>query len=78
MLYWIARHGPLLMAVGVLAGLAVPPLAALFHPLLVPTLMLPLTLAYLNWIVIPLEESRLSEVFPVVYDDYRARVRRWI
>ncbi|HZQ60307.1 MAG TPA: hypothetical protein VFC24_03100 [Casimicrobiaceae bacterium] len=48
LLTWIARHGPLLMAVGVLLGIAAPPLAALLHPLLVPTLMLPLTLALLR------------------------------
>jgi protein-S-isoprenylcysteine O-methyltransferase Ste14 len=43
-----------------------------------PVVLLPLTLAYVNWIVIPLEESRLSEVFPAEYTGYRARVRRWI
>jgi len=43
-----------------------------------PLVLLPLTLAYVNWIVIPLEESRLSEVFPAEYTEYRARVRRWI
>ena len=43
-----------------------------------PPLLLPLTLAYLNWVVIPVEESRLREVFGAAYDAYRARVRRWI
>ena len=43
-----------------------------------PVILLPLTLAYLNWIVIPLEEARLTEVFQDEYDRYRARVRRWI
>jgi protein-S-isoprenylcysteine O-methyltransferase Ste14 len=43
-----------------------------------PALLLPLTIAYLNWIVIPVEEARLLEIFPVEYDDYRARVRRWM
>jgi protein-S-isoprenylcysteine O-methyltransferase Ste14 len=43
-----------------------------------PVVLLPLTLAYLNGIVIPLEESRLSEVFAGAYDEYRARVRRWL
>jgi len=39
------------MAVGVLLGLAVPPLATLAKPLLVPTLLIPLTLALvrLDW-----------------------------
>ena len=43
-----------------------------------PPLVLPLTLAYLNWIVIPVEEARLHEVFGAAYDAYRARVRRWL
>jgi protein-S-isoprenylcysteine O-methyltransferase Ste14 len=43
-----------------------------------PVVLLPLTLAYVNWIVIPLEEARLREVFPVAYDAYCATVRRWI
>ena len=43
-----------------------------------PVLLLPLTLAYLQWIVIPLEESRLVEVFAGEYERYRARVRRWL
>jgi protein-S-isoprenylcysteine O-methyltransferase Ste14 len=43
-----------------------------------PILFLPLTVAYLNWIVIPVEEARLTEAFGTVYEQYRARVRRWI
>jgi protein-S-isoprenylcysteine O-methyltransferase Ste14 len=43
-----------------------------------PVVLLPLVLAYVNWIVIPLEESRLSEVFGAEYAQYQARVRRWI
>jgi protein-S-isoprenylcysteine O-methyltransferase Ste14 len=43
-----------------------------------PLLLLPLTLAYVNWTVIPLEETRLEEVFPAEYADYRSSVRRWI
>jgi protein-S-isoprenylcysteine O-methyltransferase Ste14 len=43
-----------------------------------PVLILPLTVAYLNWIVIPIEEARLLEVFDGVYEKYRASVRRWI
>jgi len=43
-----------------------------------PVLLLPLTLAYLNWIVIPVEEARLKEVFQDIYEQYRSRVRRWI
>ena len=43
-----------------------------------PLLFLPLTVAYLNWVVIPVEEARLEEVFGVDYEQYRARVRRWV
>jgi hypothetical protein len=43
-----------------------------------PVALLPLVLAYLNWIVIPVEEAKLSQVFGEAYETYRARVRRWI
>jgi protein-S-isoprenylcysteine O-methyltransferase Ste14 len=43
-----------------------------------PVALLPLTLAYVHWIVIPLEESRLHEVFGADYDRYRATVGRWL
>ena len=43
-----------------------------------PVLVLPLTVAYLNWTVIPVEEAKLEEVFPDEYEQYRSRVRRWI
>jgi protein-S-isoprenylcysteine O-methyltransferase Ste14 len=43
-----------------------------------PVILLPLTVAYVNWIVIPLEESKLREVFSEEYDRYRMRVRRWL
>jgi len=43
-----------------------------------PLVLLPLVIAYVNWIVIPLEESKLAEVFGIEYDAYRARVRRWL
>jgi protein-S-isoprenylcysteine O-methyltransferase Ste14 len=42
-----------------------------------PATLLPLTIAYVNWTVIPLEESRLEDVFADRYRDYRSRVRRW-
>ena len=43
-----------------------------------PVLLLPLTLAYVNWTVIPVEEKKLREVFAEEYERYRAKVRRWI
>jgi protein-S-isoprenylcysteine O-methyltransferase Ste14 len=43
-----------------------------------PLILLPVVVAYVNWIVIPLEESKLSEVFGAEYDAYRSRVRRWL
>jgi protein-S-isoprenylcysteine O-methyltransferase Ste14 len=43
-----------------------------------PLVLLPLTVAYVHWIVIPVEEARLMEVFPKEYEEYRSRVRRWI
>ena len=43
-----------------------------------PALLLPLIVGYLNWIVIPVEESKLTEVFAEEYDRYRAKVRRWV
>jgi protein-S-isoprenylcysteine O-methyltransferase Ste14 len=45
---------------------------------LAPLLLLPLVIAYLNWIVIPLEESTLGRVFGAQYERYRSRVRRWL
>ncbi|HVF63812.1 MAG TPA: hypothetical protein VNE58_07455 [Casimicrobiaceae bacterium] len=51
MLKYLGRHATLFMAGGVLLGLVVPPLAALAKPLLIPTLLIPLTLALvrLDW-----------------------------
>ena len=43
-----------------------------------PLVLLPLTVAYVNGIVIPLEEARLKDVFLDEYEEYRSRVRRWI
>ena len=43
-----------------------------------PLVVLPLVLAYLQWVVIPLEESRLRESFGAEYVAYCRRVRRWI
>jgi protein-S-isoprenylcysteine O-methyltransferase Ste14 len=35
-------------------------------------------LAYVNWVVIPVEQARLTEVFDAEYAEYRRRVRRWL
>lgn len=43
-----------------------------------PLALLPVVLAYLNWTVVPVEESRLQETFGTVYEEYCGRVRRWI
>jgi len=43
-----------------------------------PAILLPLTIAYVNWTVIPVEEAKLEEVFPDAYRQYRSSVRRWI
>jgi protein-S-isoprenylcysteine O-methyltransferase Ste14 len=43
-----------------------------------PLAVLLLTVAYLNWIVIPVEEARLQEEFGSAYELYRASVRRWL
>ena len=43
-----------------------------------PLATLALTVAYLQWIVIPVEEKKLSEAFGRAYAGYRARVGRWL
>jgi protein-S-isoprenylcysteine O-methyltransferase Ste14 len=45
---------------------------------LAPIITLLLVIAYVNWIVIPVEESRLRETFGESYVDYCSRVRRWL
>jgi protein-S-isoprenylcysteine O-methyltransferase Ste14 len=45
---------------------------------LVPVLLLPLVVAYLDGTVIPVEETRLTEAFGPRYDAYRAEVGRWL
>ena len=43
-----------------------------------PAILLPLTILYVNWVVIPLEQLRLTEAFGEDYTQYRASVRRWL
>jgi protein-S-isoprenylcysteine O-methyltransferase Ste14 len=43
-----------------------------------PLALLFLTVAYVNWVVIPVEEAKLKEVFGDEYERYQASVRRWV
>jgi len=43
-----------------------------------PAALLPFVLVYVNWIVIPVEQARLTEVFGAAYVTYQGRVRRWL
>jgi protein-S-isoprenylcysteine O-methyltransferase Ste14 len=43
-----------------------------------PTLALPFVLLYLNFVVIPVEESRLGATFGEPYAKYQQTVRRWL
>ena len=43
-----------------------------------PMIVLPLVLAYVNWVVIPLEQRKLGEAFGEEYVRYQTRVRRWL
>ena len=42
-----------------------------------PVVLLPFTVAYIDWTVIPVEEAKLEEAFPDEYKQYRLQVRRW-
>lgn len=50
--------------------------AAILHQI-VPVVLLPMTIAYLNRVVIPVEEDRLHAVFGAEYEQYQNDVRRW-
>jgi len=43
-----------------------------------PVIVLPLLLAYINFVVIPVEENNLRGVFGDDYQKYGARVGRWL
>jgi protein-S-isoprenylcysteine O-methyltransferase Ste14 len=43
-----------------------------------PVVLLPVPLAFMDWVIIPFEERRLRETFGVAYEDYCRRVRRWL
>jgi len=51
--------------------------AAILHQI-VPVVLLPLTIACLNRVVIPVEEERLHAVFGDEYEQYQNDVRRWL
>jgi protein-S-isoprenylcysteine O-methyltransferase Ste14 len=51
--------------------------AVILHQI-VPVVLLPLTIAYLNQVVIPVEEERLHAVFGAKYAQYQNEVRRWL
>jgi protein-S-isoprenylcysteine O-methyltransferase Ste14 len=51
---------------------------ALIQRQLWPFLLLSLVIAYVNWIVIPVEQAKLTEVFGERYVRYQGEVRRWI
>lgn len=75
----LVRTGPYrLMRNPMYVGLSVAYIgeAAILHQI-VPVVLLPLTIAYLNRVVIPIEEERLHEVFGAEYERYQNDVRRW-
>ena len=51
--------------------------AGILHQV-VPIVLLPLTIAYLNRAVIPVEEERLHAVFGAQYERYGRKVHRWL
>lgn len=67
-LAFMGRHATAFMAGGVLLGIAVPPLASLAQPLLIPTLLIPLTLALvrLDWSAIGAWRKRGGTVAALV------------
>jgi protein-S-isoprenylcysteine O-methyltransferase Ste14 len=50
--------------------------AGILHQIF-PVILLPLTIVYVNRVVIPVEEERLRKVFGGEYEAYGKRVRRW-
>lgn len=51
--------------------------AAILHQIM-PVVLLPLTIAYLDRVVIPIEEQRLHAAFGARYEQYKSDVRRWL
>ena len=43
-----------------------------------PAVLLLIVLAYVNCVVIPVEQAKLTEVFDAEYAAYQRRVRRWL
>lgn len=42
-----------------------------------PLLLLPLVIAFVNWVVIPVEQENMRAAFGEQYIEYQRRVRRW-
>jgi protein-S-isoprenylcysteine O-methyltransferase Ste14 len=51
--------------------------AGILHQL-VPVILLPLIIVYLNRVVIPVEEKRLDAAFGADYENYSRKVPRWL
>ena len=51
--------------------------AGILHQV-IPVILLPLVIVYLNRFVIPIEEERLRAVFGHEYERYAGRIRRWL
>jgi protein-S-isoprenylcysteine O-methyltransferase Ste14 len=43
-----------------------------------PVIFLPLTISYINWIIIPVEEAQLTDNFKDEYIKYSKSVHRWL
>lgn len=75
----LGRTGPYrLMRNPMYVGLSVAYIgeAAILHEI-APVVLLPLIIAYLNRVVIPIEEEKLHEVFGAQYEQYQEDVHRW-
>ena len=43
-----------------------------------PVILLPLVIGFVNWIVIPVEQTNMTAAFGDAYTKYQQRVRRWL
>jgi protein-S-isoprenylcysteine O-methyltransferase Ste14 len=71
--------GAVLFTIGaIIAGWGLVTFEALLLRQAWPAIVLPVVLAYVNWVVIPVEQARLTDVFDAEYVAYQRRVRRWL